>query len=147
MFEAEQLLAAGQTRLRGGQTVSQDMSGFGRGWSGNTQLFWLGGAVGATLDLLINVPVDGSWSVEIALTQAPDYGELAFEVDGQPVRQHFDGYAQQVAGPVTVALGAFTLTRGLHPISLKIVGRNPAASGWLAGVDRVVVKPAGPGGN
>ncbi|MCU0988417.1 MAG: hypothetical protein MUE63_02225 [Xanthomonadales bacterium] len=142
-FEAERLLAAGKVEVRGGQAVAQDMAGFGPGWSGNAQLFWHGGAVGATLDLLVDVPDDGAWAVEIALTRAPDYGQLAFEVDQHPVRQRFDGYAPQVAGPVAVALGSFAMQRGLRRISLKIEGRNAAASGWLAGVDRIVLKPAG----
>ncbi len=141
-FEAETLLAAGKTRLRGGQTVAQGMTGFGPGWSGDAQLFWHGGAVGATLDLLVDVPADGAWAVEIALTQAPDYGELAFEVDHHPIELRFDGYAPRVAGPVSVALGTFAMIGGPRPVSLKIVGRNPAASGWLAGIDRIVLKPA-----
>lgn len=59
-----------------------------------------------------------------------------------PVRQRFDGYAPQVAGPVTVALGTFAMIKGPRPVSLKIVGRNAASSGWLVGVDRIVLKPA-----
>jgi hypothetical protein len=142
LFEAERLLAAGKIVLRGGQAVAQDMAGFGPGWSGNAQLFWHGGAIGATLDLLVEVPADGAWDVEIALTQAPDYGQLAFEVDQHPVRQTFDGYAPGVAGPVSVALGTFAMQQGPRAVSLKITGRNPSATGWLAGVDRIVLKPA-----
>lgn len=141
-FEAERLLSSGKFLIRGGQAVAQDMSGFGRGWTGDAQLFWTGGAVGATLDLLVDVPVDGSWTVEIALTQAPDYGQLAFEVDQHPVTQTFDGYAPRVAGPVKVSLGTFAMQKGARMVSLKIIGRNPAASGWLAGVDHVVLRPA-----
>ena len=143
VFEAEQLLSSGKVQLRGGQATAQDMAGFGPGWSGGAQLFWHGGAVGATLDLAIEVPADGAWLVEIALTQAPDYGEIGFEVDHHPVRQRFDGYAPQVAGPVTVALGTFAMIKGPRPVSLKIAGRNAAASGWLVGVDRIVLQPAG----
>ena len=140
-FEAERLLAAGKAQVRGGQAVAQDMAGFGPGWSGNAQLFWHGGAVGATLDLLIDVPGDGAWVVEIALTQAPDYGQLAFEVDQHPAGQVFDGYAPQVAGPVTVALGSFAMQRGPRLVSLKIVGRNPSSTGFLAGIDRIRLSP------
>lgn len=141
VFEAERLLATGKILLRGGQAVAQDMAGFGSGWSNNAQLFWHGGAVGATLDLLVDVPADGAWRVEIALTQAPDYGQLAFEVDQHPVAATFDGYAPRVAGPVGVSLGSFAMQRGPRAVSLKIIGRNAAASGWLAGVDRVVLQP------
>jgi hypothetical protein len=141
--EAEVLLTDRKIRLGGGQAVVQPMAGFGPGWSGDAQVFWHGGAVGATLDLMVDVPRDGAWVVEIALTQAPDYGELAFEVDGHPVAQRFDGYAPQVAGPVTVVLGTFAMQQGSRPVSLKIVGRNRTATGWLVGVDRIVLQPAG----
>jgi hypothetical protein len=137
------LLTDGKIGLGGGQAVVQPMAGFGPGWSGDAQVFWHGGAVGATLDLMVDVPRDGAWVVEIALTQAPDYGELAFEVDGHPVAQRFDGYAPQVAGPVTVVLGTFAMQQGSRPVSLKIVGRNRTATGWLVGVDRIVLQPAG----
>jgi hypothetical protein len=128
--------------VSGGQVVAQEMAGFGPGWSNNAQLFWHGGAVGATLDLLVDVPADGAWDVVIELTQAPDYAQLTFEVDQHPVDRPFDGYAPQVVGPVTVPLGIFAMQRGQRPVSLKIIGRNPSSSGFLAGVDRVVLKPA-----
>lgn len=141
VIEAEQLLAAGKATVRGGQAVAQDMAGFGAGWSNNTQLFWHGGAVGATLDLLVEVPADGAWAVAIELTQAPDYAQLTFEVDQHPVESPFDGYASGVVGPVSVALGSFALQRGQRLVSLKIVGRNPSSTGFLAGIDRIRLSP------
>lgn len=142
-IEAEGLLARGKTLLRGGTTVAQPMAGFGPGWSGDAQLFWHGGSPGATLDLLVDVPRDGAWVVEIALTRAPDYGQLSFEVDQHPVAEPFDGYAPAVAGPVVVSLGTFAMQQGQRPVSLKIVGRNAAATGWLVGIDYIRLRPAG----
>lgn len=141
--EAESLAGGDRNRIRGGRVVAQDMTGFGAGWSGNAQLFWHGAAVGATLDLLVDVPRDGAWIVEIDLTQAPDYGKLAFEVDQHPVATRFDGYAPGVRGPVTVNLGVFAMQQGLRPVSMIIEGRNSASSGWLAGIDRIRLRPAG----
>lgn len=138
-FEAEALLISGKVRLRGGGAAVQPMAGFGPGWSGDAQVFWHGGAVGATLDLLVDVPADGAWTVNIALTQAPDYGELEFEVDHHPVKPRFDGYAPGVAGPVTVTLGTFAMMQGQRPVSLQIVGRNRSSTNWLAGIDRIVL--------
>jgi hypothetical protein len=142
-IEAEGLLRDGAFQLRGGQVVAQPMSGFGPGWGGNAQLFWHGGAVGAVLDLMIDVPQDGAWVVEIDLTRAPDYGQLAFEVDQHPVAAPFDGYAPGVVGPVTVTLGTFAMRAGRRPVSLMITGRNPAATGFLVGIDRILLKPSG----
>jgi hypothetical protein len=142
-IEAEGLLAERAVQLRGGQASAQPMSGFGPGWGGDTQLFWHGGAVGAVLALMVDVPQDGAWIVEIDLTRAPDYGQLAFEVDRHRVSTAFDGYAPGVAGPVTVTLGTFAMRAGRRPVSLIITGRNTAATGYLAGVDRILLKPAG----
>ncbi len=135
--EAESLLVPPRYQLRGGEAVPQPMTGFGSGWGGGAQLFWRGGAVGAVLDLLVDVPTAGRWSVELWLTSAPDYGRLAFEVDGTKALLGFDGYTPSVSGPATVSLGTFTLQPGPRRVSLMITGKAPASSGWLAGVDRV----------
>ncbi|MBM5811303.1 MAG: hypothetical protein FJ191_04965 [Gammaproteobacteria bacterium] len=142
-IEAEGLFRDGAFQLRGGQITAQPMSGFGPDWGGNAQLFWHGGGVGAVLDLMIDVPQDGAWVVEIDLTRAPDYGQLAFEVDQHRVAASFDGYAPGVVGPVTVTLGTFAMRQGRRPVSLMITGRNPASTGFLAGVDRILLKPSG----
>lgn len=141
LFDAERLLSAGRATVSGGEAVAQDMAGFGPGWSNNAQLFWHGGALGATLDLLVDVPADGAWDVVIELTQAPDYAQLAFEVDQQPVDRRFDGYAPRVVGPVTVPLGSFAMQRGQRQVSLKIIGRNPSSTGFLVGIDRIRLSP------
>lgn len=141
-IEAETLAGSDRVRLRGGRINAQGMRGFGAGWSGDAQLFWSGGEPGATLDLLVDVPADGAWQVEIALTQAPDYGSLAFEVDQHPVEVRFDGYAARVAGPVVVPLGTFAMLAGRRPVSIMIAGRNAQSTGWFAGIDRIVLRPA-----
>ena len=141
--EAEALVAAGRVQARGGQAVAQAMAGFGPGWSGGAQLFWAGGAVGATLDLIVDVPQAATWSVEVLLTQAPDYGQLQAAVDGNRATARFDGYSPRVSGPVAVTLGTFALPPGPHRVSLMIVGRNRASTGFLAGVDRVRLQRSG----
>jgi len=142
-IEAETLVAPGKIQIRGGQAVPQPMSGFGPDWGGGAQLFWGGGAVGATLDLIVDVPQPGAWAAEILLTRAPDYGLLQFEVDQHPVTARFDGYAPQVDGPVTVQLGTFAMQAGPRRVSLMIIGKNAQSTGWLAGVDRVRLRRVG----
>jgi hypothetical protein len=141
-IEAETLISSGKFQLQGGQVVVQEMTGFGPGWSGNAQAFWHGGSAGAVLDLFIEVPKDGAWVVEVDFTRAPDYGQLAFQVDRHVANESFDGYAQQVVGPVTFSPGTFALIQGTCAVSFKIIGRNAASSGWLAGIDRIRLKPA-----
>jgi hypothetical protein len=142
-IEAEALLPSNAVKVAGGRADVQPMAGFGPGWSGDAQIFWHGGAVGAVLDLLIEVPQDGAWLVEIDLTRAPDYGQLAFEVDQHPVAQQFDGYAPAVNAPVTVTLGTFAMKQGRRPLSLKIVGRHGSSTGLLAGIDRIRLRHPG----
>jgi hypothetical protein len=141
--EAETLIAAAKIQIRGGHVADQAMTGFGPGWGGGAQLFWGGGAVGGTLDLIVDIPLDGAWTAEVLLTRAPDYGQLQFEVDQHPVTARFDGYAPRVAGPVTVQLGTFTLQAGPRRVSLMIIGKNGQSTGWLAGVDRVRLRRVG----
>ena len=142
-IEAESLLASNLSTVAGGRVDVQPMAGFGPGWSGDAQLFWHGGAVGAVLDLLIEVPQDGAWIVEIDLTRAPDYGQLAFEVYQHAVRQPFDGYAPAVNAPVTLTLGTFAMRQGRRPLSLKIIGHHGASTGLLAGIDRIRLRHPG----
>lgn len=142
-IEAEALLQSNAVTVAGGRTDVQPMAGFGSGWSGDAQLFWHGGAVGAVLDLMIDVPQDGAWIVEIDLTSAPDYGRLAFEVDHHPVARQFDGYAPAVAAPVTVTLGTFAMQQGRRPLTLKIIGRHGNSTGLLAGIDRIRLRHPG----
>ena len=142
-IEAETLLERGAVRVAGGNAFAQPMSGFGPHWSGDAQLFWRDPEPGATLDLQIEVPQDGAWRVAIALTRAPDYGALAFEVDQHPVRTRFDGYAAGVEAPVVVELGTFAMQRGTRPLSLMVSGRNPAASAHFVGIDHILLTPAG----
>lgn len=142
-IEAESLLASNLVKVAGGRVDVQPMAGFGPGWSGDAQLFWHGGAVGAVLDLLIEVPQDGAWIVEIDLTRAPDYGQLAFEMDQHAVAQPFDGYAPAVNAPVTLTLGTFAMRQGRRPLSLKIIGHHGASTGLLAGIDRIRLRHPG----
>jgi len=141
--EAEALIAAGKIQIRGGQAVAQTMTGFGPDWGGGAQLFWGGGAVGATLDLLVDVPQAGAWAVEILLTRAPDFAQLQFEVDQHPATARFDGYAPQVSGPATVQLGTFALQAGARRVSLMIIGKRNISTGWLVGVDRIRLRRIG----
>jgi hypothetical protein len=142
-IEAETLLERGAVRVAGGSAFAQPMSGFGPHWSGDAQLFWRDPEPGATLDLSIEVPRDGAWRVAIALTRAPDYGVLAFEVDQHPVRARFDGYAAGVGAPLVIELGTFAMQRGTRPVSLMVSGRNPLASAHFVGIDHILLTPAG----
>lgn len=143
-LEAEALVSAGTFELNGGQARVQQMSGFGGGWSGNAQLFWSGGAPGAVLDLLIEVPAASKYALEIYMTRAPDFGQVSFEVDQKKSEVTFDGMAPQVMTSGPIQLGTFPLQAGKRRVSLMIIGKYAQSTNYYVGIDKLRLYPAGP---
>jgi hypothetical protein len=143
-LEAEAMLGASRAFAHGGAVAAQPMSGFGAGWSGGSQLFWSGGQVGSWLDLVIDVPASGSYSLALYLTRAPDYAQLKVEVDGESgVR--FDGFSKRVEPSGPVRVGTFELQAGPRRVRLTITGKHADSRGLLVGVDRMDLLPVGGG--
>jgi hypothetical protein len=140
-WEAEDLFRSNKVTVNGGQLGAQPMQGFGAGWSGDTQLFWGGGGVGAVIDLTVDVQKAGRYRVTADLTRAPDFATLGAEVDGQASGLKFDGFSPQVVREERVELGAFTLGPGPRKISFLIVGKNSQSSSYRVGIDRLVLTP------
>ncbi|MCB1843676.1 MAG: hypothetical protein KDI09_11995, partial [Halioglobus sp.] len=136
-FEAEALVRSGAFQVAGGQVQPQAMAGFGSGWSGGEQLFWSGGAVGAVLDLVIEVPAGSKYAVEIYMTRAPDYGLLQFEIDGTQSDMTFDGMAPEVMTSGPYPLGTFPIQAGTRRISLMIIGKYSQSGGYYVGIDKL----------
>lgn len=143
-FEGESLVTSGAFLSNGGQVRVQQMGGFAGNWSGGAQLFWSGGAVGAVLDLVIDVPAPSRYAVEIYMTRAPDFGQLSFEVDGKPSETTFDGMAPDVMTSGPVQLGTFPLQAGKRQVSLMIIGKYAQAANYYVGIDKLRFYPAGP---
>ncbi|MBX9694436.1 MAG: hypothetical protein K2Z81_18765 [Cyanobacteria bacterium] len=142
--EGEDLVKAGKIQTSSGKAVVQRMNNFGQGWSQNEQLFWTGGAVGATLDLIVEVPVAATYAVELYMTRAPDYADFLMEIDGKPSSLKFSGYTPNVMSPNPMQVGNFPLQSGMRKLSLLIVGKYPQGTGYLVGIDRIVFYPSGP---
>jgi hypothetical protein len=142
-IEAELLTAPGKFQVNGGRVVMQPMASFGPGWSGSRQLFWSGGATGAVLDLLVDIPASGTYAVELYLTRAPDYANLKIEVDGKSSTANFVGYAAKVTAPVPLQAGKFPLQAGQRRIAFMIVGKQQQSSNYFVGIDRIRLYPAG----
>ncbi len=143
-FEAESLAKSGAIQTTGGNASVQSMGAFGNSWSGNEQVFWNVNAVGAVLDLIVEVPAASKYAVEIYMTRAPDYGQLSFEIDGKASGLPFDGVAPQVMPSGPTQLGTFPLLAGTRRISLMVTGKNMQSTGYYAGIDKVRLYPAGP---
>jgi hypothetical protein len=137
--EAEELVANGKAVVNGGQLVARPVvDGSG------SQLFWHGGAVGAVLDLKIDVPAASRYAVELYFTRGPEYANLQIEVDGNSSPVSFSGFAPSVMAPAPVQAGTFSLQPGTRNVSFMINGKYQDATGFIVGIDRLVFYPAGP---
>ena len=134
-YEGENLVNSGKAQVNGGSVAAQPMSGFGTGWSGNAQLFWGGGSPGAVLDLMLDVPAEGIYEIELHMTKAPDFGRLRIQVENKNVGERFDGYAAMVEPSGAISLGTYDLKAGARKISFMIDGKNVRSSNYFAGID------------
>ena len=141
--EAEALVTSGKFQVNGGNVVMQPMATFGTGWSGSRQLFWSGGATGAVLDLVVDIPVAATYAVELYMTRAPDYANLRVEIDGKAAALSFKGFAPKVMAPGPTQAGRFSLQAGARKVSFMIVGKQPQAANFFVGIDRIRLYPVG----
>jgi len=140
-FEAEQLVQSGKASANAGNLSAQPMDGFGPGWSGDAQLFWSGGAPGATLDLTFELAAPGTYAVEIQWTRAPDYADLSVAVDGVASSSLLGGYAASVQAGAPTRVGEFSFEPGPHRVRLTIAGKDREATNYFAGIDRILFNP------
>lgn len=127
-----------------GQTSIQEMAGFKADrWSGNKQLFWIGGNPGAKLELELSAPEDGKYDLSAVFTMARDYGIVKVSLDDKPLGKPLDLYHADVVTSGVQKLGSRTLKAGPHTLVLEISGSNPAAvKGHMVGIDYLVLKAA-----
>jgi WD40 repeat protein len=120
----------------------QFMNPWGREkWSNGKQLFCQT-EVGGFLELEIQVPQGGAYTLDVSLTRAPNYGRVEVTLDGQRVGSDFDGFAAKVTPPTRVSLGCVELSRGSHRLRFTAVGKNTQATGCAMGIDCLELRPA-----
>jgi len=130
---------------------AQDMKPFGaERWSGGTHLLSQSKAVGDSVEIEWPAPDDAPRKLVLYATQAPDYGELRFTINGKSVTTKFDGYAESVRPAPVVSLGVFEPRNGKYKLRVEVVGANPASKGakYYFGLDCMVMdKPAAASGD
>ncbi|MFI7061474.1 DUF2961 domain-containing protein [Kribbella sp. NPDC050124] len=116
-------------------TVPVDPQGncCGVSWSNGTQAWIHGTKAGDKVVLGFTVPTTGSYNLSTVLTKAADYGIADVEVAGAKVT--FDGYVAAGVTTQQVDLGTAQLTAGSHQLTITLTGKNPAATGYLVGLD------------
>ena len=137
-IEGESLLPSAQAS--GGKVQTQDMDGYSMSWSGDQQLWWTGGKVGDTLTLTFR-PKLGTYDLSAYFTQAADYGQFMFTLNGQRVGSSYDAYHDGVIHSGPISLGRVTLTENQAKFVVAVTGKNAASSNTLFGLDAFVLTP------
>lgn len=110
----------------------------GVSWSGGTQA-WLKGQSGDMADFSLRVPKDGSYSIALTYTQAPDYGRFRILLDGQAISSTVDGFRRDGVGTRQIDLGSRMLTQGTHLLRVEVTGKNTASRGTFVGLDKLTL--------
>ena len=122
-----------------GNVVKQDL----KEWNGGSQLWWSGGQAGDTIELEINVPVAGKYSLFGCFTNAPDYGIVKISVDGQTLLESLDLYSKTLKRSEELALGSLDLKQGVQKLQIELIGKNKnAVPGMMFGLDYLLLTAA-----
>ena len=140
-FEAENLVSTAQLSRKVGSTavVVQDNCCTGVVWSGNRQLWFQAHAVDETLSVTFDTPREATLALKTVRTTSFDYADTVWTVDGQLVGGTFAGFTADVRKTSLLSVGTMKLAAGRHTLTLRIVGKNAASSGFFAGVDQIVI--------
>lgn len=125
-----------------GQVRIEDMSSFGNGWSGGRQLRWSAPGDGAMLTLSPDVPA-GRYEATLHLTQGPPYARIeVIGLEGVIPKSDVELYGPTVMPPAQVSLGVIELgpERGF---AIRILGRDPRASDYAVGLDKLALVRVG----
>jgi len=131
VFEAESLLPAVEATA----PASAQSNCCGIRWSGDAQLWLRAESADQRVTVALEVPRAGTYDLSAILTKAPDYGIHTLSVDGEPIGEPFDGYDADGVSTQEVDYGTVELSEGRHTLTLTVTGKNPASSGFFAGVD------------
>ena len=112
----------------------------GANYSGGHQ-FWVQPCnLNSWVDIALEIPRDGSYTLTTRYTQAADYGTVQAFLDGKAIGDPVDNYHDGVTLADPIALTTADLTAGRHVLRFQAVGKNAKAIGYLMGIDHVIVK-------
>ncbi len=126
-------------------------------WSKDVIVFAAEGP-GARLEVPFDVAEDGDYEVYTQLAQGSDYGVYTVLLDGKPPsapqlehepgadvrpQMQFDGYAVETYVGADYQLGWPRLARGRHTLTYVCLGKSAASSGYVLGVDDIVLARTG----
>lgn len=93
------------------------------------------------------IPAKGSVAETLVLnaTKSYDFAIVSFTVNGIPVDQKVDLYAEKPAPTGEIKLGDFTPIDGAYVLRMTVVGKNDASSGFRLGIDCITRRPVAEG--
>jgi len=141
VLEGEFLQADGKAR-------TQDMKGFGAGWSGDAHLLW-DGVVGDANTVEFEVFKSAKYSLAMQWTLAPDYGQFEVRLNGRVIETKLDLFSPDVKLAKLRQLGEVELKAGNQQIEIKLIGGNAKAKkyrnkGYLYGLDYLKLNDLSP---
>ena len=127
-------------------------------WSKDVAVF-TGEGPGSKITMPFDVPEDGDYEVYAQMAKGSDYGVYTVLLDGKPpfapVLEHepgadvrpqteFDGYALETYVGADYQVGWPRLTKGRHTLTFVCKGKREDSSGYVVGVDDIVLAKTGP---
>jgi Protein of unknown function (DUF2961)/HEAT repeats len=127
-------------------------------WSKNVVVFE-GEGPGSTMTIPFEVPADADYELYVQFAKGSDYGIYTVLLDGKPpvapVLEHepgadvrpqtqFDGYALETYVGSDYQVGWPRLAKGRHTLTFKCLGKREDSSGYVVGVDNIVLAKTGP---
>ncbi|MFY9550341.1 MAG: glycoside hydrolase family 172 protein, partial [Thermoanaerobaculia bacterium] len=126
-------------------------------WSKDVVVF-AGEGPDARLEMPFDVDEAGDYELYTQVAQGSDYGIYTVLLDGKkaeaPVLEHepgadvrpqlsFDGYAYETYVGMDYQVGWPRLTKGRHTLTYVCLGKNAASTGYVLGVDNIVLARVG----
>ncbi len=153
-IEVEKAIGAARTE-RGKASVFPDLF-----WSKDVLMFDAEGE-GSKLEIPFDVEEAGDYELYTQVAMGSNYGIYTVLLDGKPavapVLEHepgadvrpqlsFDGYAYEIYVGLDYQVGWPRLTKGRHTLTYVCLGKNAASTGYVLGVDNIVLAEVGPKG-
>jgi hypothetical protein len=107
--------------------------------SGDRFMIWWVDAAGHRLELGFSVAHAGTFRVSACFIRDHEMGVFQFDIDGAKLGGARDLYASAKEQPeideTPTELGVVTLAAGEHAFGAEVIGKNPAAAGYLLAFD------------
>ncbi len=112
----------------------------GTAYSGGHQ-FWVQPCdLNGWVDIALEIPKAGSYTVTAKYTKSWDYAIIQASMDGTALGPVVDTYAPSVVPGDAIPLGKLDLTAGRHVLRFQATGHHPDSKGYLMGIDHVVIR-------